>query len=136
MTEKDALDKLILNEDENPNIDLLAEIILKYLRFTKHGEIIFEKDFYELKDWQKVLVYILGRKVIFIKKLQNDFDEKISYKEISKQLGLKESSVTKYASKELKGIIKSEKGKYFVPNYNLYKCKEKLNQDGRKTTKK
>jgi len=127
MTEKDALDKLVLDEDENPNIDLLAEIVSKYLRFTKSGEIIFEKEFYELKDWQKVLVYILGRKVIFIKKLQNDLDEKISYKEISKQLGLKESSVTKYASKELKSIIKSEKGKYFVPNYNLHKCKEKLN---------
>ncbi len=125
--EKDPLDKLIVDEDENPNAELLAELVSPYFRFSKNsGEIIFNEEFYKLKDWQKVLIYLLGRKVIFIKKLQKDFNEKISPKEISECLNIPQKSITKYASKELKDIIKSEKGKYFVPNYNLYKCKEKL----------
>ncbi len=128
MTEKDALDKLIVSEDETPDIDLLAEIILKYLRFTKSGEIIFEKEFYNLKDWQKFLVYLLGRKVVSIKKLQKEFNENISPKEISNSLGMPSNSITKYASTDLKGLIKSDKGKYFIPNYNLHKCKEKLGE--------
>jgi len=125
--EKDPLDELIVDESENPNINLLAELVSPYLRFAKEsGEIIFNEDFYKLKDWQKVLISLLGRKVIFIKKLQEDFEEKITPKTLSGNLGIPHKSITKYASKELKGIIKSKKGKYFVPNYNLYKCKEKL----------
>jgi len=38
MNKEDALDSLILDEDKNPDIDLLAKILLKYLKFTKSGE--------------------------------------------------------------------------------------------------
>ncbi len=136
MTEKDALDKLIVDENENPNIELLAEIVSKYLRFIKSGEIIFEKEFYKLKDWQKILIYFLGRKVIFIKELQKDFDEKINQKEVEEILGIKGSSVRKYISVDLKGLVKQENKKYFVPNYNLYKCKEKLELNGKPNNRK
>ena len=131
MSEKDALDKLIVNEDENPNTDLLAEIISKYLRFTTLGEIIFEKEFYQLKELQKFIVFLLARKVILIKKLKKDFEEKMSYKEISEELGIKPATLRKYVSRDLKNIIKSDKGKYFIPNYNLFKCKEKLGFNGK-----
>ena len=129
---KDLLDKLIVDEDENPNIELLVGLVSPYLRFDKKsGEIIFNEEFYKLKDWQKVLIYLLGRKVIFVKKLQKDFDEKITPKKISKILNIPQKSITRCACRELKGIIKSEKGKYLVPNYNLYKCKEKVKKNGK-----
>jgi len=76
------------------------------------------------------LVYLLGRKVISIKKLSKDFEEKISQKEIEHFLGIKGSSIRKYVSVDLKSVLKSEGKKYFVPNYNLYKCKEKLEKNG------
>ncbi|MCD6092453.1 MAG: hypothetical protein J7J38_00340, partial [Candidatus Aenigmarchaeota archaeon] len=118
MTEKDPLDKLIVDESENPNISLLAGLVSPYLRFDKKsGEIIFNEEFYKLKDWQKVLIYLLGRKVIFVKKLQKDFDEKITPKKISEILNIESKHIRTYASRELKGLIKSEKGKYSVPNY-------------------
>ena len=129
--EKDALDKLIVDEDENPNVDLLAEIISKYLRFTKSGEIIFEKEFHKLTDLQKFIVFLLGRKGILIKNLQKDFDEKIHADEISEGLGIKSATLRKYVSHDLKNIIKSNKGEYFIPNYNLHKCKEKLQRNGK-----
>ena len=136
MTKPDALDKLIIDEDKSPDIEILAEIITENLKFTKSGEIIFERKFYELKDWQKTLIYLLARKVILLKKLKSNFDEKVSYKEIAKLFGLKEASVRKYISKELKGIVKTEKGQYFIPNYNLYKCKEQIIKNERKTISK
>lgn len=129
MIKEDALDKLIIDEDKSPDIELLAELIAKYLKFTKSGEIIFEKEFYKLKEWQKTLIYLLARKAISLKKLKDNFEEKISYKEISKLLGLKESSVRKYVHTELKGIVRTEKGGYLIPNYNLHKCKEVLKKN-------
>src|SRR3989339_1207866 len=109
METKDALDKLIVDEEENPNIELLAELVLKYLRFDKKtGEIIFNEEFYKLMGLQKILVYLLGRKIIIIKNLQKDFDEKINQKEIENILGIKGSSVRKYISVDLKNIVKSE----------------------------
>jgi len=122
----DALDKLIVDESESLDINLLASLVSNYLKFTKEGEMIFEKYFYELKDWQKLLIYLLARKAILVKKLQKNFEEKISPAEISRLLGIKAPTIRKYVSKDLKGIIKSENGKYFVPNYNLFKCEKIL----------
>ncbi len=125
----DALDKLIVDEDESPDINLLAELITPYLRFDKKtGEVIFKEEFYKLKDWQKILLYLLGRKAISIKKLQKDFEEKITPKDITEIIGGDLAKNRVYLTRELKGIPKSEKGKYFVPNYNIHKCRDKINK--------
>jgi uncharacterized protein with HEPN domain len=131
MVEKDALDKLIVDEEENPDIDLLAEMITKYLKFTKSGEIILNKEFYKLSDLQKFILFLLGRKGILIKKLKKDFNEKVPAGEISKVLGIKETTIRKYVSSDLRDIVSSDNGKYFIPNYNLYRCKEKLEKNGK-----
>lgn len=137
METKDALDKLIVDEEEAPSLKLLAELILRYLKFNKKsGEIIFNEEFYKLTELQKILVYLLGRKVIVIKRLQKDFDEKITPKEIENILGIKGSSVRKYISVDLKNLAKAESKKYFIPNYNLYKCKEKLKENGKSNLKR
>jgi hypothetical protein len=122
----DALDNLIVNESESLDLVLLASLVQNYLKFTKEGEMFFERDFYKLKDWQKVLIYLLGRKVILIKKLKKEFIEEVSPKEIEDLLGIKSKSITKYASVELKGILKSNKGEYRIPNYSLFKCEDIL----------
>jgi hypothetical protein len=126
----DALDKLIV-DGENLNLDLLADIIFEYLRFDKKtGEIMLNEKFYKLKDLQKILIYLLGRKVVVIKKLQENFEEKISPKDISNIIGGDLAKYRVYLTRELKDIVKSDKGKYFVPNYNLNKCNEKMQKNG------
>ena len=122
----DALDKLIVDESASIDTNLLASLVSNYLKFTKEGEIIFEKDFYKLKDCRKILIYLLGRKIVFIKKLKQDFKEEVAPSEIEDQIGIPSKSITKYSSVELKGIIKSEKGKYRIPNFNLLKSEEFL----------
>jgi hypothetical protein len=126
MSELDALDKLIVDEGENPDINLLAELIMGKIMLTKSGGIIFEKEFYNLRDPQKILIYLLGRKAINLKRLTESFEEKITSKELSIELGIPYGSVSKYFSVDLKSIVKAKEGKYFVPNYNLFKCKEKM----------
>lgn len=126
MSSTGPLDSLIVDEKEAIDTDLLASTIRGVIKFTKDGEIIFEKKFYELKGYKKILIYLLGRKVIIIKKLKESFSEEVTPKDIADILGIPPKSITKYASIELKGIIKSEKGKYKVPNYNLHKCSEVL----------
>ena len=126
METKDALDNLIVDDNKAADINLLASLISRYLKFTKEGEIIFEKEFYKLKDYQKILTFLLGRKVISIKKLKSDFREKIAPKEMGEILGIPSKSITKYFSVELKSIVKNDKREYGVPNYALHKCEEIL----------
>ena len=121
---EDPLDKLIIDENKNLDIALLASLVGGFLKFTREGEIVFEREFYKLRDWQKNLIYLLGRKIIFIKKLKQNFKEEIAPREISKILGIPATSITRCAIRELKGIIKSENGLYKIPNYTLYKCEE------------
>ena len=64
-----------------------------------------------------------------IKGLKKDFKEEISPKEIEEFLGVQSKSIANYGSRELKGIIKSEKGNYKIPNFNLFKCEEVMKKN-------
>lgn len=128
----DSLDKLIVDDNTQPDIDLLAKIVESYIRLTKSGQILFEKKFYALSEAKKIVLYLLARKIIKIKKLAADFNEEVKTKEISEALGVKESNVRKYLSTELKEVTKGIKGAYCVPNYDLYKCDELIKHDNRK----
>jgi len=120
----DPLDSLITSDNEKPNLELLAKIINKFIRFTPEGEIIEDKPYIKLKDLQKVFLFLLARKVIFIKKLKKEFKEEISPKVISENTCIKYNTVTKVLCSQLKGVTKSINGKHKIPNYNLYKCEE------------
>lgn len=78
---------------------------------------------------EKVLIYLLGRKAIYIKKLKQGYKEETKAKEISETLNLSDSSVRKYLSVDLKGIVRSKKGSYDIPNFNLFKCEEVFKKD-------
>ncbi len=125
-TEKDPLDKLIVDENQSIDSDLLASLIEDFMQFTKDGEFIFTEKFFKESDWKKVLFFLLGRKVIFIKSLKDGFKEEIQPKDISDLLVIPPKSITRILSTELKGITKSTKGSHKIPNYNLHKCKEVL----------
>lgn len=122
----DALDKLIVDESKCLDKEMLASLVQPFLKFTDVGDLIFERKFHELKDWQKVLIYLLGRKVIAAKELKKGFREEEGPNEIGKIIRVPVNSVTKYVSRELKDIIKVDKKKYSVPNFYLYKCEELL----------
>ncbi len=128
----DPLDKFIVNEDERPDIDLLVSIVDGYFRFTKNGHMLFEKNFHKLSESKKIMIFLLGRKIIKIKNLVPDFKEEIKPKEISDITGIKRKNVTSRLSTELSGITKSLTGAHYIPNYNLYKCEELMKVDDSK----
>lgn len=124
--DKDPLEKFIVDERESLDLELLASLIDGFMKFTKEGEIIFEESFSKEKGYKKILLYLLGRKVISIKKLKKDFKEESKPAEIAQDIGVPQGSVTKGLSRDLKKITKSENGAHKIPPYNLYKCKEVL----------
>ena len=125
--EKDALDELIVNEDQKPDSDLLAGILKNYVRFSQNGEILFAENFTDLQQWKKVLVYLLARKAAVIKKLVQ-LKECAAPLEISNKIFIPAGNISKFLNRELKSIVKEQKKCYFVPNYNLLKCKEILEE--------
>ncbi len=128
----DPLDRFIVDAEEGPDLGLLAAIIDGYLRFTKDGAIIYEKKFHQLKEHEKLVMCLLGRKIIKIKNLVPDFKEEIKPKEIFDITGIKPKSITGYLCRQLKGVTKSIKGAHYIPNYNIYKCAELMKSDNSK----
>jgi len=126
---KDPLDKFIIDEAETLDKELLANLMDSSFKLTKGGEFVFYKQFYKKPGWEKILRFLVGRKIILTKKLKKDFKEEIKPKEISETLGIPKKTVTKFLSNELKGLTKSEKGAHKIPNYNLHKCEEILKKN-------
>ena len=120
---RDALDELIVSEPSDP-VKIVADLIKDYVKLVKDGNLQFEPNFYEQQEWKRVLIVLIGRKALAIKKLIKN--EEISRKEVSTLATLPATSVTRALSRELKGIVKrgSKEGVYFVPNYNLLRCKK------------
>ena len=127
---KDQLDELIIDSDTTADTKILAEILGEYIRFTKTGEILFEKPFDKEKEWKKVILFLLSKKVITIKKLKKDAKEESSPTEISEKTFIANSTVRRSLKRELKNIVvKSGRGLYKIPNYNLRKCKSLIKKD-------
>jgi len=125
----DPLDKFIVDEGTAVDVKLLAQLIDGFFQFTKTGEVIFERKFVQQSESKKVLLLLLGRKVIKYKNLITNYKEESGPKELSDQLGIESKQVSKYLARELRNIVKSKNKAYYVPNYNLYKCEELLKND-------
>jgi hypothetical protein len=128
----DALDELIVDTKARPDLDLLANILKDNIQLTTDGNLNFSEDFHKYPDWKKVMLYMLGRKAIVIKKLSKEIKEESMPAEIGKYILVSGDTVGKRIARELKRIVVKNKGGYFIPNYNLLKCKELLEKKGSK----
>jgi len=126
---KDALDELIVEEEKGADVDLLADILKNYLRLSKSGEILFESNFYDLTEFKKAMLFILSRKAIFVKKLNNKMKECVTQKEISEKAFIPHKNVSKVIKRLKNFVIEKEKGCYIILNYNLIKCKKFLEEN-------
>jgi hypothetical protein len=123
---RDVLDELIIDEDVEPNLNLLADLVKTYMKFSRTGDIIYEDNFRSNPEWKRVMLFLLGRKIIFIKKLGGKKEEP-TLKEISEGAFSPTKNITRIFNRELKSIVKPiERGLYIIPNYNLLKCKNLL----------
>ncbi|MFA5109269.1 MAG: hypothetical protein WC458_01880 [Patescibacteria group bacterium] len=118
-TKNDPLNQLFVSESQAINRQELAELLLPYTAIHKETkEITFTSQFLELKNNSKILILLAAIKARSL--ILPDIDDKISPLEIIKMEIIPEGSV-KTSLKSLLDLkeIKSEKGRYYLPNYKI-----------------
>lgn len=114
----DPLSKLVVSESQDINRQELSDLLLPYVTINKEAQgLDFTKSFRELPNLKKILVLLAAFKA---RNLVLGIEEKVSPSEVMKMDIMPEGSV-KTALKSLleDGEIKSDKGKYYLPNYKI-----------------
>jgi len=124
--EKDELEDLFVKKDELLDKTLLKESIMKYAKLTNEGELIPGREFYNLPNLKKVIVFLLARKVLKVKNVIEE--EEIGPTELSKSIGIPVGSVKTifHSTKDI--LFVSVSGKYKMPNYAIQKACDYLNK--------
>ena len=114
-----------MDENEPADKKLIVEILKPYVTIDKEGIISFLDKYENLKSREKILVYLICRKAMTLKNIIDTDEEPMSPKGISQNARISGGSA-KDISRDviLKKIVKKEKRKYSIPNYNLKKVKE------------
>ena len=126
---KDALDELIVNDSQSVDVNLLGSLLKGNITLSKNGNINYESSFYNYPEWKRMLLYLLARKAIVLKNLHEGLKEKATYKEIATGSFIPLTSIARTHLRNLKGLVLKDKEGYYVPNYNLIKCKTKLEEN-------
>lgn len=123
----DPLDKLFTS-DKEVDLELLSDILFPLVKINSEDYTIFFTDSgNNLPINSRLAVFLLARKVLYLKgKVES---EGITPKDIIEQTHLKEGSVQPGLKKlkESKLIIGRD-GKYFVPNYQIGKVKDLIQE--------
>lgn len=125
--QEDPLEKLYIDKNKIDR-ELLTYLLIDYINIDKDTlKPVFKSGYKDLKERQKVLVYLLYRRALVT--LGDIENSKIgrSPKEIAKVTGINYNSVRGYLS-QLNSLIEKEKAKggYYIPSYNLSLVKKKL----------
>ena len=118
MSQIDPLDQLFVSESQAVDKQELADLLLPYVSINKESkEFDFSQAFRDLTNIDKIFILLSAIKA---RSLVLKTDEKISPSDIIKMEIMPEGS-TKGALKLLldSNEIKSEKGKYYLPNYKI-----------------
>ena len=128
--ETDEFDNLIVSSNEVINKRLVTDILMRFIKISTDGEVLFEGTFFKLDNKRKILIYLLTRKVMKIKNIGSLETEEAGPSEISNQTGIAFGSVT-WTVRDLDSkLIKSINGKYYVPNYYIEKIKNLFKEGG------
>jgi len=118
MTNIDPLQRLIVSESQAVDRQELADLLAPYLTINKETKTFdFSSGFRDLSNANKILIILSAIKA---KSLILGTEDKITPSEIIRMEVAPEGSIkttlkTLFDSRE----IKSEKGKYYLPNYKL-----------------
>lgn len=119
--EKDVLDDLFV-EESNISNDVLKDLLIGYVQFSKEGKIFTKPEFSNLQNRKKVLIILLSKKVM---KIKIGLEEETYGKEIITSTGLTRGSVYPLL-REMEGdrLVTSKDGKYWIPNYSIHNVKQ------------
>lgn len=115
---EDPLAKLLVSESQSINRQELYDLLLPYVTINKESQSLdFSHLFEKLTNINKVFILLAAIKARYLILGTN---EKIAPSEIIKMDVMKEGSVKNTLKKLLDGNeIKSDDGKYYLPNYKI-----------------
>jgi DNA-binding MarR family transcriptional regulator len=114
---------LFVNESQPLDKELLSKTLKPFIQLTEKGDISFKEEFFHLTPKEKIVVYILVKKVLKEAKIIDE--EMIGVKVISDYTGIAYGTVGRNLRELVKeGILKQDKNKYYFPNYSLFKVKD------------
>ena len=119
MTNNDPLAQLLVSESQAVNRQDLAEILLEYVTINKETKSFdFSGNFIKLPNSDKILILLCAVKARSL--ILSNVEDRIAPSEIIRLEIAPEGSV-KATLKNLfdSGQIKSDKKKYYLPNYKL-----------------
>ena len=121
--EEKKLSNLIVNEDKMSE-ELIYDLLQPYLRILKNEKKLIPKSqFLKLNTEKKILIWLLGRKAMFILHILDD--EFIGPKAISEETNIKVGSIKPtIRSLNQKGLSESDNGKYKISPFGILRLKE------------
>lgn len=127
ITKDDPLKNLYVDKDEVDRMRLFHSL-KTYIGIDKGtGDPVFLEKYYELKDNEKIIIYLLYRKAA--KALGELKDIGMSIRDLSNELNMDYDSVKERVD-EISGIERDKnKGRYYIPEDNLEEAIEKLGSD-------
>ena len=118
MNNNDPLASLLVSESQSIDKASLAELLSPYLLINKESKSLdFSGGFWELPNAEKILLVLAGVKA---RSLTLETEDRITPSEIIK-MDIAPAGSVKATLKNLleSKDIKSEKGRYYLPNYKL-----------------
>lgn len=127
--DSDPLQQLYVDKNKI-NRKLLSEILVDYIGIDKDSlNPVFKSAYQDLKEKQKILVYLLYRRALVV--LGHIQKEEVgqSPKKIAEATGINYNSVRGYLS-QLSPLLekREDKGGYYILPYSLSAVEKKLNQ--------
>lgn len=124
---EDSFAKFIVDENEELDKKLVAEIIEPYVESIGKNKVVeYKERFNNSPAWIKIAIYLCVRKVMLEHKIIEI--EEVGPREIEQAVYVSEDSAKNISrNKNLKKIVSKKDRKYFIPNYKVRKLKEMLN---------
>jgi hypothetical protein len=119
----DELDEIFVDKNEPADKRLVVDILKGLATIDNDGVIQLTDKGDQLSDNRKVLICLVCKKALILKGLLKSEDEFMGPKEISERMNIGLSSAKKATNETFKKLLRSQNGKYIVPNYNLKKIK-------------
>ena len=124
---EDVLDEIFVDRNEPVNKKILVEILKRFVTIDQEGILNFSDKYDALIGHKKVLVYFCAKKAMVLKAIEG-IKEFSSQSEVSEKAHVTLDVARNAIHKKYKKLLKKEGEGYIVPNYNLKKVKEILEE--------
>lgn len=122
---EDPLDSVFVDKNQPADRKLVADILRPLVTIDKEGTINFKAKYSELDESKKALVYLIAKKAMVLKEIENIAEESKN-NEISEGANIKKKNVENTLYNYYKHLVEKGNKGYFIPNYNLKRVRDVL----------